>query len=404
VIYPRGKNGTYWLRFRFAGRVVHESTRTTSKTLAREAERQRRHQLAEQFNGVQKRTLPPTVSRASKLWIEKRVGLAEGTRETYEAALLHVKAKLGTLLVCEVTARDLAEYQKRRLAEKAAGATINKEIACISSILSDHGSWQRIRRDVKRLPENEEAGRALEPEEERMLLENASAAGEHQGKWTPIYTVTVLGLNTGMRHKEIRTLRWKDIDLESGVLRVAESKTKAGEGRPIPFTQPARAALQFWAGKFPKRRTEDFVFPACENGQVDLTRGIANWRTAWRRITRSIECKECGEIQSPRKFCRNVECHAKIDGMKNALDGLRFHDLRHSTATKLLEQGTPLPVVAQILGWSASTAVRMIKRYGHIRPEAQRQALAGVATKEIQTGVHQFVHQPGRGLQSTLPN
>jgi integrase len=90
--------------------------------------------------------------------------------------------------------------------------------------------------------------------------------------------------------------------------------------------------------------------------------------------------------------------------MKNPLEGIRFHDLRHSTATKLLEQGTPFAVVAQILGWSASTAVRMAKRYGHIRPEAQRQALAGVATQEIQTGVHQFVYQPGRALQSTLPN
>jgi len=95
---------------------------------------------------------------------------------------------------------------------------------------------------------------------------------------------------------------------------------------------------------------------------------------------------------------------AKIPDIKNPLEGLRFHDLRHSTATKLLEQGTPIAVVAHILGWSASTAVRMAKRYGHIRPEAQRQALGGVATQEIQTGVHQFVHQPGRGLQSTLPN
>jgi integrase len=161
-----------------------------------------------------------------------------------------------------------------------------------------------------------------------------------------------------MRHKEIRTLRWKDIDLENGVLRVAESKTTAGEGRPIPLTQPARIALQYWAERFSERRPEHFVFPACENGQVDPSRRIANWRTAWRRKTRAIECKACGEIQSPRKFCRNVACHAKIEGMKNPLDGLRFHDFRHSTATKLLEQGTPLPVVAQILGWSASTAVR----------------------------------------------
>src|SRR5215469_4468304 len=99
MIYRRGKKGTYWIRFRFAGRFVHESTRTSNKNLARDAERQRRHELAETFNGVQKRTLPPTMSQASKRWIDKRAGLAPATRETYEAALVHVKARLGTLLV-----------------------------------------------------------------------------------------------------------------------------------------------------------------------------------------------------------------------------------------------------------------------------------------------------------------
>jgi site-specific recombinase XerD len=88
--------------------------------------------------------------------------------------------------------------------------------------------------------------------------------------------------------------------------------------------------------------------------------------------------------------------------MKNPLEALRFHDLRHSTATKLLEQVTPLAVVAQILGWSASAEVRMTKRYGQIRPEAQRQALKGVATQEAQA--NQFVHQPSRALEYRLPN
>jgi integrase len=69
-------------------------------------------------------------------------------------------------------------------------------------------------------------------------------------------------------------------------------------------------------------------------------------------------------------------------GKDFALAGLRFHDLRHTAATKLLELGTPIVVVAQILGWSASTAVRMAKHYGHIRPEAQRRALDAVARKK----------------------
>jgi hypothetical protein len=147
-----------------------------------------------------------------------------------------------------------------------------------------------------------------------------------------------------------------------------------------------------------------FCVSGCENGEVDPTRGIASRRTAWRRVTRAIQCPACGEIESPRKICRNVECRAEIGGIKNPLEGLRFHDLRHSTATKLLERGTPFAVVAQILEWSASTAVRMANRYGHIRPEAQRQALTGVATQEIQVGVNQFVHHPSRALQSGLPN
>ena len=375
MIYKRGKHGTYWMRFRFAGRFVHESTRTTSKTVAREAERQRRRELEEKWNRIEKRSLPPTLTEASKRWLGKRAGLATNTRETYESALKHVREILGTMLVCEIEARNIATYQKARLAQFAAGATINKEVACLASILSDCGVWEQVRRDVKRLAENEEAGRALSRNEEKRLLECASAVGRHQGNWTPLYTVTVLGLNTGMRHKEIRTLKWKNLDFENRVLRVGESKTEAGKGRPVPLTQPAWAALDIWASRFPDRKPEHFVFPACENGRIDSQRPIANWRTAWRRA-----CREAG------------------------LDDLRFHDLRHTSATKLLEEGTPIAVVAHILGWSASTAVRMAKRYGHIRPEVQRHALEAVATAEIRSAVNQIVHQVENTIESKLPN
>ena len=68
----------------------------------------------------------------------------------------------------------------------AAGATVNKELACLSSILSDYGLWAQVRRDVKRLDENEEAGRALNREEKEALRESASHLGKHrQGHWSP---------------------------------------------------------------------------------------------------------------------------------------------------------------------------------------------------------------------------
>jgi integrase len=90
--------------------------------------------------------------------------------------------------------------------------------------------------------------------------------------------------------------------------------------------------------------------------------------------------------------------------VKSSIAGLRFHDLRHTAATKLLENGAPFAVVAQILGWSASTAVRMAKRYGHIRPEVQRRALDGITTAEIAVPVHQIVNQPENALLSEQRN
>lgn len=54
---------------------------------------------------------------------------------------------------------------------------------------------------------------------------------------------------------------------------------------------------------------------------------------------------------------------------------VRFHDLRHTCVTRMLEGGAPLSVVASIMGWSPATTVRMAKRYGHIGQIAQRQAV-----------------------------
>ena len=54
----------------------------------------------------------------------------------------------------------------------------------------------------------------------------------------------------------------------------------------------------------------------------------------------------------------------------------RFHDLRHTTCTRLLERAAPFAAVAAIMGWSPGTAMRMANRYAHIGKSIQREAVA----------------------------
>jgi hypothetical protein len=58
----------------------------------------------------------------------------------------------------------------------------------------------------------------------------------------------------------------------------------------------------------------------------------------------------------------------------------------------MLEAGIPFSVVASIMGWSASTAVRMAKRYGHIGQEAQKQAVAVLSGAGFATDGHKIGH------------
>ena len=81
----------------------------------------------------------------------------------------------------------------------------------------------------------------------------------------------------------------------------------------------------------------------------------------------------------------------------------RFHDLRHTTVTRLLERGVPFAVVAAILGWSPATSVRMAKRYGHIGQLAQRQAVKLLDAKPTRAGRKSNESRTDRSSQS-LPH
>ena len=61
----------------------------------------------------------------------------------------------------------------------------------------------------------------------------------------------------------------------------------------------------------------------------------------------------------------------------------RFHDLRHTAISRMIDAGVPLPKVAKIVGWAPSTMVRMAARYGHFNLESLRDAVATINRGEF---------------------
>lgn len=352
MLYRRGD--VWWYKFRFAGRVFRESAKTTSKTLARQAERKRHQSLEEAIHGIKKRVAPVTFATAAADWLNlKKPTLAAKSYRIEQVNLeKHLKPHFGSILLIDLTADDVAEYQKERLREGASPKTINLELGTLRAIMRRNRLWAEIQPDVKMLTVRDEAGKALTADEERRLR---TACAESRSR--ALLPAVTLALNTGMRRGEILSLKWSQIDFLDERVIVGKSKTDAGHGRTIPLNAAALNGLKVWASNFPARKPEHFVFAAERYGLAgnderphvhafEPERSIGTLKVAW---------------ESAKKKS-GVVC--------------RFHDLRHSACTRLVERGVPLPVIASLLGWSAGTTVRMARRYGHITHAAQREAVS----------------------------
>ena len=158
-------------------------------------------------------------------------------------------------------------------------------------------------RGVKLLKENNTRVRVLADAEEDRLM-----------KALPEYLkpFLVLALHTGMRWGELARLEWKDVDFDVRTLTVTEAKS--GEGRRIPMNQVVSNTLQHF--RRTRRAFSGLIFQAPEGGFLH------NFRRTWARAV-----KDAG------------------------ITNFRFHDLRHTAASRLVMAGTDLLyTVKEILG------------------------------------------------------
>jgi integrase len=176
---------------------------------------------------------------------------------------------------------------------------------------------------------------------------------------TRVYWPVLLALATGARRGEILALRWRSIDLDRGVVQIVESleQTKAGLRFKAPKTDKARAvALPAFAvealARLKRRQAEDLLALGVRQTSDALVCGRAD-----------------GQPMQPRSLTHEF---ARLIKRQKGLPRVRFHDLRHSHATQLLQAGVHPKVAQERLGHS--TISTTLDLYSHVTDTMQQDA------------------------------
>lgn len=229
--------------------------------------------------------------------------------------LKRLRIDLGAFSLNKIDWCQLSEYRDRRLLE-ANPATVSHELSLLTRILrranSDWGIPLPQGVPHVRQPKMPQGRiRRMSTTEEIDLLEKSKDDEE-------LRNIILLALETAMRRSEIIGMRWCDIDWKASTLNIP--KTKAGVPRVIPLTGAAIALLR---------------------GVVE--KGEYIWKISATAASQRF-ARACGRA---------------------AIQGLRFHDLRHEAISRLFELGLNQMEVAAISGHKT---VAMLQRYTHINP------------------------------------
>jgi len=204
----------------------------------------------------------------------------------------------------------------------------------------------------KRLPKVERREMATLNAEQSARLLNAI-------RHTRVYWPVLMAVATGMRRGEILALRWRNVDIERGSLRVVESleQTRAGLRVKAPKGEKARAIT------LPAFAIDELRRLKREQAEELFKLGV-------RQDGATLLCARAdGEPMQPRSLTHEF---TRLVGRSKDIPRVRFHDLRHSHATALLTAGVHPKVAQERLGHS--TIAVTLDLYSHVTATMQEDA------------------------------
>ncbi len=301
-----------------------------------------------------------TVRQWMDVWSENcaKIKVRPSSRKTYRGYIdNHIKPSIGKILLEKLTSLELQKFYKKlletgrvdRLESKHQAKGLSpKTVRNIHQIIS---SAMNLAREQKLISTNPAEGCALprlEYREMQTLPVEQLQSFLREAKDSGVFELYYLELAIGLRRGELLGLKWEDIDLERGDLRVrrqiaringevveAPLKTKNAY-RTLPLAEDTIDVL-----KAQRKKTGDspWVFPSPTGGPI-----------------------------SPDSVIQMLHRVLKRAGLPK----VRFHDLRHTFATVALQNGVDIKTVSGMLGhYSAGFT---LDTYAHVTTQAQREA------------------------------
>ena len=244
-----------------------------------------------------------------------------GTKpQMQRSRLKHWLNHLGEMPINDIHKEDIASGLEK-LPKKLSNATINK-YKKLASVVFNYGIRElglnhNPTKYIRALPENKGRVRYLSDNERKRLFKACRAS-----HWKKLYLIVLMAITTGARRGELLSLRWNDIDLIKQVAYV--QNTKNGEARVLPLTTDVINELQFF-----NQNDSSLIFAS--------------------------------KITPSKPYVFNKPWKRAVD--ESELIDFRFHDLRHTTASYLAQNGATLLEIADVLGHKQ---IEVTKRYAHL--------------------------------------
>jgi integrase len=320
ALYKRGN--VYWSYNRIDGVRYAKSTGTGNLRQAEQIDQRFRNELNLKRQGIRQLAPDKKFAELAALF------LASGTPKPYHVDRLKLLLPyFGETPIGRINRGMTEDYRRHRHAEKnVTDTTVNRDLELLRHILYwavDEGflSANPISR-MRLVTERRKPRLILSLADERLLL---VAAAPH------LRQIITIAVDTGMRRGEILNQQWEHIDFTRQLLYVTRSKTAGGESREIPLTDRVNDLL------FNQRKEEGLLF-------TFQGKPIHAIRKAWTGAVR-----------------------------RAGIRYLRFHDLRHTFNSRLMESGVIQDVRKALMGHSMGEDIN--DRYTHVELPAKREAI-----------------------------